>query len=297
MAKNLSEIFSGGKELTASLADYFLDHIHVRLISCGIRTTSCKRMSDFMMPTFLAVAYQSGSVEIQHGAEATVLKPGSFFLFRPYDVYSGKMVGDAALRFAYMQFDIAPFMERYDFGLSALNFTDTLFLSDRYERFGPFLAELAEDDAGDADRTGMLKQLIRLLIAQIVYDQAKRDVHLSTPQKGRDSTVINRAYQYVADHLSEPIRIGEILKYEGISKATLEKTFQRMLSTTPQRALLRFKIERSMEMLQYDTPINKIVQALGFSSAYHYSNAFMAVAGIRPTEYRRQIASGRTPNG
>jgi AraC-like DNA-binding protein len=295
MAQNISEIFAGEEDLADSFADYFIEHIHIRLIGCGIRTASEKRINNFMLPTFLAVAYKSGSAEIQRGAGKTVLRPGSFYIFRPYDVYSGKMVGDAPVCFAFLQFDIAPFMERYRFGLSTLSSADSVFQSERYRRFGNFLAELAEDGAGRAGRTGMLRQLTKLLIAQIVYDEGKHGAAPESPQKGRESLVINRAYQYAADHLSEPIRIEEILKYESISKATLEKTFHKILSTTPQRALLRFKIERSMEMLQYNAPINSIVKALGFSSMYHYSNAFMAVAGMRPTEYRRRMANGHIP--
>lgn len=219
--------------------------------------------------------------------------PGSFFLFRPYDVYSSRLTEGPALCTAYLQFDIAPFMERCRFGLSALTFTDTVFAGDRCRRFGAFLGELAADGAGGSGRTGMLKQLIRPFLAQIVYDQAKQNALLSPPQRERESLVIDRACQYVADHLSEPIRIGEVLQYENISKATLEKAFRRILSTTPQHALLRFKIERAMEMLQYSTPISTIVKALGFSSLYHFSSTFLAVTGMRPTANRRQIASSR----
>ena len=293
-AQNIAGTFAGESPLTDHPADYCMENLPIRLIGCGTRTISSRRVSNFMLPTFLAVVYKSGSVEIQHGAETTVLKPGSFFIFRPYDVYSGAALGSAPVCMAFLQFDIAPFMERYPFGLRALSFEDSLFQSERYRRFGPFLRELAQEDAGTAGRAGMLRQLAKLWIAQIVYDGAKCSAASGPPQKGNESLVINCAYQYAAEHLAEPIRIGEILKYEGVSKATLEKTFRKVLSVTPQRALLRFKIERSMEMLQYSTPISNIVKALGFSSPYHYSNAFKAITGMRPTEYRKRITEGRT---
>lgn len=297
MARNISEDFMGEGELADGLADYFIDSLRVRLIGCGVRTLSSRRISNFMLPTFLAVVYKSGSAEIRHGTQTTVLGPGSFFIFRPDDRYSGKMLGNAPVCMAFLQFDIAPFMERYHFGLTTLSSTDAVFQSGRYRRFGDFLAELAEDGGASAGRNGMLKQLAKLFVAQIVYDEVRRRATLEPPHKGRESVVINRAYQYVADHLSDPIRIGEILQYEHVSKSTLEKTFRKTLAMPPRRALLRFKIERSMEMLQYNTPISSIVKTLGFSSLYHYSNAFLSVVGMRPTEYRRRIASGQIPDG
>jgi len=63
-----------------------------------------------------------------------------------------------------------------------------------------------------------------------------------------------------------------------------------MLGATPQRALLRFKVERSMEMLMQNIPLKDIAGSLGFSSVFHYSNTFKTVTGIRPTDYRDEIA-------
>jgi len=72
----------------------------------------------------------------------------------------------------------------------------------------------------------------------------------------------------VAERLSAPIVIGAIMKDGRISKTSLERVFHNMLGVTPQRALLRFKVERSMEMLMQNMPIKDIVKALGFSSVF-----------------------------
>ena len=37
-------------------------------------------------------------------------------------------------------------------------------------------------------------------------------------------------------------------------------------------------------------PLKDIAKALGFSSVFHYSNTFKTVTGIRPTDYRNEIA-------
>ena len=90
-------------------------------------------------------------------------------------------------------------------------------------------------------------------------------------------------------HLSAPIVISDIMKDRKTSKTSMERAFHNMLGMTPQRALLRFKIERSMEMLLQDASLKDIAKALGFSSVFHFSNTFKAVTGLRPTEYRNKI--------
>jgi AraC family transcriptional regulator len=290
MTQNLSGNFQNMEDEDGTLVDYFIESIHVRMLGCGVFTTAAERIGNFLLPAFLVVFYTSGSVEIQHGSETTVLSPGSFYIFRPNDVYSGHKLTEGALCFSYLQFDIAPFMERYNFGAVAMISTDRVFREPQYVCLGELLEKLARDDPALPGRTAMLRQLVRLILGQILYDQAGREGGAELLKKGRDSRIINEAFRYVAEHLTEPIVIGDILKACRTSKTSLERAFRGALGLTPQRALLRFKIERSMEMLMRNIPLKDIVRALGFSSVFHYSNTFKAITGLRPTEYRSRVA-------
>ena len=273
-----------------TIVDYFIESIHVRLLGCGIHKTAAERISNFQLPAFLVVYYKKGSVEIQHGSETTVLKPGSCYIFRPNDIYSGKIVGGTPICFAYLQFDITPFMERYNFGTIAMISTDATFQKPQYHSLGEMLEKLAEDSPERRGRAAMLRQLVKVILGQIIYDQAVRENDAELLKKGRESKIINHAFQYVGEHLSAPIVIRNIMKDGKTSKTSLERAFRSMLGTTPQRALLRFKVERSMEMLMRNIPLKDIARALGFSSVFHYSNTFKTVTGIRPTDYRNEIA-------
>lgn len=288
MTLNLAESFKNIEEKPDSLVAYFSENIHIRLIGCGVFDAATSRTVNFLFPAFFAVYYQKGSVELQHNGTSVRLTPGSFYLFRPYDVYTGKRIGEAQLCFTYLQFDIIPFVERYNFGAIAMASSDTLFKSPNYQHFGKLMTELAADPPDKTGRTDMLKQLVKMILAQIIYDQKHDENSVLTPKKGRESEAINHAYQYTAEHLSDPIVISEILRDGKTSKASLERAFRNILGTTPQRALLRFKIERSMEMIQQGVPLKNIVKTLGFSSVFHFSNAFQNVMGMRPTEYRKE---------
>jgi AraC-like DNA-binding protein len=104
----------------------------------------------------------------------------------------------------------------------------------------------------------------------------------------RESKLINRTFQYVSKHMADPIAIGDILQELAVNKTNLERSFRKVLNYTPQRAILRFKIERSMEMLQHGESIKTIAKDLGFNSLYHFSNTFKRITGIRPTEYLKR---------
>ena len=289
MVQNLTDNFRDLEEKPDTIVDYFIESIQIRLIGCGILETAEERINSFLLPAFLMVYYKSGSVEIQHGGERTVLKPGSLYLFRPYDVYSGRRIGETPLCFTYLQYDVVPFVERYHFGTIAMTAADAVFQDARYRQYGEMLEGLAKDGPEKTGRAAMLRQLVKLFMAQIVYDQSKKDGDSELLKRGRESKVINHAFQYVAEHLSEPIVIGDIWRDGKTSKTSLERAFHNILDKTPQQALLQFKIERSMEMIRQNVPLKNIVKALGFSSVYHFSNTFKSITGIRPTDYRKGI--------
>jgi len=288
MAKDLSGNFKNIEDDASTLVDYLIESTHIQLLGCGIKRVVSERINNFLLPAFLFVYYQEGSVELRHGNEITVLKPGSSYLFRPDDIYSGRRIGAGPIRFAYLQFDIAPFMERYNFGTIAMTATDALFQKRQYKSLGEMLERLAEDDPARQGRGAILRQLVKVLLGQIIYDQnIQGDAELL--KKGRDSRIINHAVQYVAEHLSSPIVIGDIMKDGKTSKTSMERAFRNVLNMTPQRALLHFKIERSMEMLMQNISLKDIVKMLGFSSVFHYSNTFKMITGIRPTDYRNRF--------
>ncbi len=293
MAQNILANFQNLGEESGTLVDYFIECTQIRLLGCGFVETSAARVSNFMQPYFLAVFYQKGTVEIQHENETTLLEPGSFFLFRPNEISSGRKLGSTPIGFSYLLFDITPFVARYNFGLLAPISTDAVFRRPQYRLIGELLERLAADSADRRGRSAMLRQLVKMLLGQLLYDQSRQNNDYALLKKGRNSKIINHAFRYTAEHLSSPIVIGEILQDGKTSKTSLERAFRDVLGTTPQRALLRFKIERSTEMLLRNYALKDIAKGLGFSSVFHYSNMFKRITGMRPTEYRAEIADSR----
>lgn len=289
MIRNLSDAFRSSFPEKNSTADDFIESIHVRLIGCGLRETAVLNVSRFILPTFLMVYHQRGIFRLHHGEQTAVLQPGSFYLFKPYEIYSGERVGGTPLGFLFLQFDLTPFAERFSFGKMALSLPDSLYLEERYRRLGQALAEMLHSPLQHSGQAAMLREFVKFMAAQVIFDLMQRGETQTFFKNNREARLINQAFLYTAEHLSEPIVISRIVQETYTSKTTFDRAFRKTLNLTPQQALTRFKLERAMEMMQENVPLRSIAQELGFSSVYHFSNTFKSLIGQRPTEYKKKV--------
>ena len=293
MVYNLSDYFTNALQEESSFVDEFIENAHVRVRGYGIDAAGHHSVRNFMFPDFLIVHYKSGTVQIHHGEKATILTPESLYIFKPYEVYSGIQLEDTPISFSFLQFEVTPYIQRYNLMKTALSLDESLFDGIAYRRIGILLDELV--GAGHmVGRRAMLGQLAKWTAVRILSDRLSASDKPVLLKENRESRLINSAIQYVSDHISEPIVIGEIAESIGTSRTSLERAFRNTFDLSPQRALLRLKVERSFQMLQQNLPIRRIAGELGFSSEYHFSNAFKSIMGKRPSEYRLQANAGQS---
>jgi AraC-like DNA-binding protein len=61
--------------------------------------------------------------------------------------------------------------------------------------------------------------------------------------------------------------------------------FKDITMISPIRAITRFKMQRSLGLMRAGNSVKQTAQALGYSSTFHFSAAFLAVMGKRPSSY------------
>ena len=77
-----------------------------------------------------------------------------------------------------------------------------------------------------------------------------------------------------------------------VSRATLERRFERLLDRSPKDEILRLRLNRVRELLaDSDDTLAQIVAATGFSSVAHLSVAFKHATSLSPGEFRRRHQS------
>ena len=86
---------------------------------------------------------------------------------------------------------------------------------------------------------------------------------------------------------SEKISLEEIANAGNVGKTLCARLFKEYTSRTPGEYLIRYRIQKSIELLtSSEASITDIAYAVGFSSASHYTQTFREITGYTPLKYR-----------
>jgi len=139
------------------------------------------------------------------------------------------------------------------------------------------------DIAADAARN------VAELAAVYRHTVAELEVGLHRPNAARKDRGIQRAINFMREHLSGPIAILEVARAAGFSLDYFSKLFKRSEKVSPTRYLLDLRVGRAKQMLR-ETPLNveHIQKLCGFRARTHFHRAFKRAVGVTPMEYRAQ---------
>jgi len=102
------------------------------------------------------------------------------------------------------------------------------------------------------------------------------------------------AISYLQQHLPEPVRMNDLVRYVGFSRARMFDMFKAQTGLTPNDYLQRLRIEKAQEQLrQTNLSVTEIALATGFSSGQYFSTVFARYTGVSPTDFRK----GAKPKG
>ncbi|MBP9001544.1 MAG: helix-turn-helix transcriptional regulator [Lachnospiraceae bacterium] len=94
---------------------------------------------------------------------------------------------------------------------------------------------------------------------------------------------------YIYSHIHNRITIKELSGYLGLSESYFSKLFSREMGIPVSEYIMRLKIEKAKNLLQYsDTDIVGIANYLAFSSQSHFICVFKKYEGITPHKFRER---------
>lgn len=95
------------------------------------------------------------------------------------------------------------------------------------------------------------------------------------------------ACEYVAEHLVEPIRAGEIAAWLGISPEHLSRSFSQCMGISLKEYIQREKLQQVIhQLLDCDADLRQAADAVGFASTKYLSRLFRQYMGMSITEYK-----------
>lgn len=119
----------------------------------------------------------------------------------------------------------------------------------------------------------------------MVMDYCERMEKIRFGQSGSKLAV--SVSNYVQQHLSEPIKTGDVAKALFMGRSRLSTNFKAETGVELSRFILMHKIDEAKRLLRYsERTLVSIAMYLGFASQSHFSKAFKSQTGNTPMEYR-----------
>jgi len=102
---------------------------------------------------------------------------------------------------------------------------------------------------------------------------------------------LKKAVWYIKQNYSKKITVEDLCAYCNMSQSQLTRYFKSEFSTTPNRYITEFKINRAKEIFlnSPELSIKTVSSDLGFDDQHYFSRIFTKLSGETPTEYRTRV--------
>jgi AraC-like DNA-binding protein len=102
--------------------------------------------------------------------------------------------------------------------------------------------------------------------------------------------VITKAKQFIREHLTEDLSLGQVAAAVHTSVFYFCKLFRKVTGTTFTEFVSRSRIEKAKNLLlNLNLRISEIAYEVGFQSLTHFNRVFKNVVGESPTDYRTRL--------
>ena len=135
-----------------------------------------------------------------------------------------------------------------------------------------------------------IERMTQVLPIQAAVVEYEREFARAVEQVNHDSEhnrYVERAKEYVAEHIDESIRVVQIGEALGINENYLTGLFHKYEGITLQHYIRKEKVRQAKELLLYSSySCSEIAALLCFSTQSHFSSAFKREVGMTPAKYR-----------
>jgi AraC-like DNA-binding protein len=109
-------------------------------------------------------------------------------------------------------------------------------------------------------------------------------------RENAEPPVISRAKEYIHEHQTEELSLGQVAKAVNTSTCYFCKIFKKITGTNFTNYVSHVRIEKSKNLLlNPNLRVSEIAFEVGFQSLTHFNRVFKKILGQSPTEYRTQL--------
>ncbi len=115
---------------------------------------------------------------------------------------------------------------------------------------------------------------------------------VAVQQQNAEPPTITRAKQFIQEHQTEDLALGDVAKAVNTSTFYFCKLFKKFTGLNFTAYLSRLRIEKAKNLLlNPNLRVSEIAYEVGFQSLTHFNRVFKKIIGQSPTEYRSQLAA------
>ncbi|BCU79420.1 substrate-binding domain-containing protein [Luteolibacter sp. LG18] len=153
---------------------------------------------------------------------------------------------------------------------------------------------LSTIDMGLEDRGYQAAALLRYLMAggemssEPLYSPVKGVIERASTSlhSSRDSVVV-QAVHFIENQMHRPLGVEEVAAAVGVSRASLQRRFEKACGRGVGREILRIKMDRAAKLLrEEDDSAAMVAGRVGFPDALHFYRVFKKYTGQTTKEYR-----------
>lgn len=98
---------------------------------------------------------------------------------------------------------------------------------------------------------------------------------------------IEKAVQYMTQHLDKPLQVSELAAVANVSLSHFFALFKRRIGCSPMDYFTRLRIRRACDLLESTSArVKEIAAALGYDDPLYFSRVFKSLAAVAPLHYR-----------
>jgi AraC-like DNA-binding protein len=100
---------------------------------------------------------------------------------------------------------------------------------------------------------------------------------------------VRESLSFIEQHYQDEIGVEEIAAFCHLDRSYLGKVFKSVLHTNPQEFLIRYRINKSCELMKItDRTINEISLMVGYQNQFNFSRVFKKLMGKSPRDWRNE---------
>ena len=122
----------------------------------------------------------------------------------------------------------------------------------------------------------------------LFFGELKEAGYIGKPRGAGNRSVYFQIFNYISDHLGDPISSGDAARYLNVDHSYFCRLFKKCFGDNFQNYLCKLRVEKSKQLLRCtEAPISQIAYEVGFNGLSYYSQKFKEYSGTTPKEYRK----------